>query len=80
MINKNTLTPFPPSLQGEGGRGVRVTIYDVTGREIETLVNELLNPGTYEVDFDGRDLSSGVYFYTLVTANYNSTRKMVLLK
>ena len=81
-FNPTTKIKFniPPSPQGEGGRGVRVTIYDVTGREIETLVNELLNPGTYEVDFDGRDLSSGVYFYTLVTANYNSTRKMVLLK
>ena len=70
---------LPPSPQGEG-LGVRVTIYDILGREIKTLVNEQLQPGTYEVDFDGTDYASGVYYYTLTAGNYIETRKMVLLR
>jgi hypothetical protein len=68
-------------------RGVFLKIYDVLGREIQTLVNEKLNPGTYEVDFNGDNLPSGVYFYKLVVGDnttsggyYTQTKKMVLLK
>ena len=59
---------------------VRIIIYNVLGREIETLVNEMLKPGSYEVTWDGSRYASGVYFYKLVTDEYVETRKMVLIK
>ncbi len=44
------------------------------------LVNEQLKPGTYEADFDGSNLTSGVYFYRLQSGDYQQTKKMVLIK
>jgi Secretion system C-terminal sorting domain len=63
-------------------RGVSVSmiIYDAIGREITTLINEELKPGTYEVEWDASNYTSGVYFYKLITADYSETRKMVLVK
>jgi photosystem II stability/assembly factor-like uncharacterized protein len=59
---------------------VVLKVIDVIGREIETLVNESLNPGTYEVTFDGSRYSSGVYFYRLQAGSFTETKKMILLK
>ena len=59
---------------------VKLTIYDVLGREITNLVNERLQPGTYETEWDGSNYSSGVYFYKLITPEFTQTRKMVLVK
>jgi hypothetical protein len=59
---------------------VKVLVYDITGRLIQTLVNEELQPGSYEVTFDGTGLNSGVYFYQLTAGSYRETRKMVLVK
>jgi len=59
---------------------VRLIIYDVLGREVTTLVNEKLNPGTYEVTWDASSYPSGVYFYKLITKDFSETKKMVLLK
>jgi hypothetical protein len=59
---------------------VKVIVYDVIGKEIETLVNEQLKPGTYEVEFDGSKYSSGVYFYKMTTGSFTETKKMVLIK
>jgi hypothetical protein len=59
---------------------VTLKVYDVLGKEIETLVNENLKPGTYEVKFDGSKLSSGMYFYTLTAGDYKETKKLILLK
>ncbi|MGB9697314.1 MAG: T9SS type A sorting domain-containing protein [Ignavibacteria bacterium] len=58
----------------------KLIIYDVIGREIKTLVNDKLNPGTYEVQWDGSGYSSGVYFYRLVTEGYQESKKMILNK
>ncbi len=55
-------------------------IYDALGREIETLVNEQLNPGTYEAGWNASNCTSGVYFYKLSAGDYTDTRRMVLLK
>jgi hypothetical protein len=57
-----------------------MSVYDITGREIAKLVNEQLQPGTYEVTFDGTNLSSGVYFYRLTAGNFSVTKKLTLLK
>lgn len=58
----------------------KLLVYDVLGRVVETLVNGELKAGRYEVDFDGYSLSSGVYFYKLVTNDYVDTKKMLMIK
>ena len=75
-----------PSLEGyvrPGGRGVGMVtlkIFDITGREIRTLINESLAPGTYETTFDGSRLSSGIYFYKLTAGDFSQTKRLTLLK
>lgn len=59
---------------------VKLIIFDVTGREIRTLLNETRDPGYYTVTFDAGMLSSGVYFYRLETGSFVMTRKMLLVK
>jgi hypothetical protein len=59
---------------------VQLKVFDITGREITTLVNEQLTPGTYEATFDGSNFSSGIYFYRLKTEDFAETKRMVLLK
>ena len=59
---------------------VTLRIFDVLGREVETLVNERLQAGTYETSFDGSGLNSGVYFYRFKTDGYSETKRMVLIK
>jgi type IX secretion system substrate protein len=58
----------------------KIIIYDVLGREVATLVNEKLKPGTYEVEWDGTNYPSGVYYYRLVAGDFSETKKMVLIK
>ncbi len=73
---------IPLSRGVSAGRGVlvHIIIYDVLGREIAALVNEKLDPGTYEVEWNASNYPSGVYFYRLIADNYTETKKMVLLK
>ena len=59
---------------------VKLVVYNVTGHEIITLVNEQLRPGTYEVEFDAIEYSSGVYFYRLSTEDFSDVKKMLLIK
>jgi len=59
---------------------VTIEIYDVLGREIKTLVNGFRNAGSYEVDFDGSQLASGIYFYRLTSGQFTSVKKLLLLK
>jgi hypothetical protein len=64
---------------------IQLKVYDALGREVQTLVNESLQPGTYEVDFpaptgDGSNFSSGVYYYTLAAESFTQTKRMVLVK
>jgi hypothetical protein len=67
---------------------VTITVTDVLGREAAVLVNELKQAGTYDVVFDGKNYSSGVYFYRINVRNNSSTiggeftdtKKMVLIK
>jgi photosystem II stability/assembly factor-like uncharacterized protein len=63
-----------------GNDKVVLKVLDVLGREVATLVNEKLNPGTYEVTFDGSNYPSGVYFYQLRNENFIETKKLILLK
>jgi len=59
---------------------VSLKVFDILGKEITTLVNEQLQPGTYEVTFDGSNLPSGIYFYQLRSGNFVETKKLILLK
>ena len=59
---------------------VKLIVYDALGREVETLINEQLKPGSYEVVFDGSDFPSGIYFYQLTTDGFTDTKTMILLK
>lgn len=59
---------------------VRLTVYDMIGKEIATLVNEIKTAGIHEVEWDGSNYSSGIYFYSIKTDNFTETRKMDLVK
>jgi hypothetical protein len=59
---------------------VNLKIYDITGKEIANLVNEKLESGVYSYEFNASNISSGIYFYSLKTDNFVSTKKMVLVK
>jgi hypothetical protein len=74
----NPITNFKFSIKNSGD--VKLVVYDVMGREVQTLVNERLQPGVYETSFDGSMLNSGVYFYKLMTDGFTETKRMVLLK
>lgn len=83
-LKNNYPNPFNPSTKIEFTIPVSaqttLKIYDVLGREIKTLINEVKQPGHYEIDFDASKLSSGVYFYRLTADNKIQTRKMILLR
>jgi len=59
---------------------VSLKIFDINGKEIQSLINENKNQGSYEVNFNASNLSSGVYFYKLNTSSYSSIKKMTLIK
>lgn len=59
---------------------VKVTVFDISGREVAELVNQNLSAGTYNIDFDASHLSSGAYFYRLEAGNFTSIKKMMLIK
>jgi len=77
---KFDLSPSPLYERGDKGGFVNLIIFDLLGRGVATIVNEPLAPGTYEVEFDGSNLPSGVYFYRVTARNLTDTKKMVLIK
>ncbi len=91
-LSQNYPNPFNPSskfkVQISKLSNVKIVVYDSAGREIETLVDEQLKPGTYEVNWNASGYSSGVYFYQLTarqnagssTEDYSGARKMLLIK
>ena len=84
VLYQNYPNPFNPSTKIrfrilEFGF-VSLKVYDVLGNEIATLVNEAKPAGSYEVEFSGIGLSTGVYFYRLTAADYSASKKLILLK
>ena len=57
---------------------VKIMVYDITGREVKTLVNEILKPGMYVASFNRYSLNSGVYFYKITAGGYSETKRMIL--
>lgn len=80
----NFPNPFNPSTainyQLSAANYVTLKIFDILGREVTTLVNEVEKPGFHTVKFEGGNLSSGIYFYSLRTESLMETKNMVLLK
>jgi len=58
----------------------KLIIFDIIGKEVAILVNEKLGSGSYEVDWDGSNFTSGVYFFKLITDEYVDVKKMLLVK
>lgn len=83
-LKQNYPNPFNPSTTIEysvpNGSFVNLKIFDMTGREISTLVSKQQETGTYIVDWNASGLSSGVYFYKLTAGNFVETKKMILAK
>lgn len=83
-LNQNYPNPFNPSTTirfavAQSGP-VSLRVYDLLGREVAVLVDGPLTPGYYAAQFDGHNLSSGIYFYRLVASGFVETRKMQLIK
>jgi hypothetical protein len=81
---QNYPNPFNPSTTISYNIAMRANvslkIYNITGKEIATLVNGEKEPGSYRVNFNAEKLSSGIYFYKISAGNFTSVRKMILIK
>ena len=91
-LYQNYPNPFNPSTKikfsipakvksAEGGQTkVTLKVFDVLGNEIAVLIDENKSPGSYEVEFSGAGLSSGIYFYRIQAEGFIATKKMMVLK
>ncbi|MCE1189410.1 MAG: T9SS type A sorting domain-containing protein [Ignavibacteria bacterium] len=83
-LEQNYPNPFNPTTmiryQLTSGNITTLKIFDVLGKEVVTLLNEYQNAGTYEVPFNAKNLSSGVYYYQIKSGSFTSVKKMVLMK
>jgi hypothetical protein len=83
-LYQNYPNPFNPSTSIKfdisKAADVKLTVYDISGREIETLLSDFMNAGTYEVSFSNVSLASGVYFYRLTAGDLSQVKKMTLVK
>jgi photosystem II stability/assembly factor-like uncharacterized protein len=83
-LSQNYPNPFNPgtTLEFQVAKYgfVKLAIFDILGREAAVLVNEKLQPGIYEIYFDGTSFQSGVYFYRMITNEYSESKKMILVK
>ena len=84
ILEQNYPNPFNPSTKIRYSipehSSVTLKVFNLLGEEIETLVNGEQSAGVYEATFDASNLSSGIYFYTLQTENFSSSKKMILIK
>lgn len=84
LLEQNYPNPFNPSTvitySIPEKSFVTLKVYDMLGREVQTLVNEYQNPGTHRFIFDARLLQSGIYIYRLTAGSFSATKKMALVK
>ncbi len=84
LLYQNYPNPFNPATeirwQIPDTRWVRLSVYDILGREVARVVNEMRHAGMHSVSFDGSKLPSGIYYYRLVAGAAHQTRKMALIK
>ena len=83
-LSQNYPNPFNPITHLEFGISelgfVSLKVYDVLGREIKILVNEIRPAGIYKIEFNGSNFASGVYFYRIEAGDFVQTKRMVLIK
>ncbi|MBZ0202607.1 MAG: T9SS type A sorting domain-containing protein, partial [Ignavibacteria bacterium] len=93
-LSQNYPNPFNPSttivfqiplsrgVSASGGLGVLTSliVYDILGKEVKVLLNQQLQPGNYNISFDGSNLASGLYFYRLTAGEFTDTKRMLLIK
>ncbi len=91
LLEQNFPNPFNPKTKikflipplGKGitvSQRVSLNIYDILGNKIDTLVDDLKAPGSYQINFDASELAGGVYFYQLRSSGFCKAKKMILLK
>ncbi|MCX6160668.1 MAG: T9SS type A sorting domain-containing protein, partial [Ignavibacteriae bacterium] len=83
-LEQNYPNPFNPSTTIRSNLpragSVRLAVYDVMGREVETLVNKRQAAGSYEAVWDGTRFASGVYFYRLTAEGFRETKRMLMIR
>ncbi|NWG29452.1 MAG: T9SS type A sorting domain-containing protein [Ignavibacteriaceae bacterium] len=83
-LQQNYPNPFNPttsiSFSIPKNGFVTLKVYDILGKEVAELVNEIKEAGNYSVTFNASELPSGIYFYTLTSGNFTATKKLILLK
>jgi len=83
-LNQNYPNPFNPSTTITFGiperANVNLVVYNQLGQQVALLINEEMNPGMHSVDWKANNLSSGIYFYELKAGNFQSVKKLMLLK
>ncbi len=83
-LSQNYPNPFNPMTKIKfsvtKATNINITVFDVLGRHITTLVNEKLNAGNYETEWNASNMPGGVYFYRLETEEFSETKKMILVK
>jgi len=83
-LSQNYPNPFNPSTIIEYGlpknSRVKIIVFDMLGREVQTLVDEERSSGNYKIEFNANRLSGGVYFYQLQTSEFTQTKKFILMK
>ena len=83
-LNQNYPNPFNPTTNIRfnipRNEMVKLTVYDILGREVSVLVNEFKNAGSYQVDFNASAFTSGIYFYKIEAGNFTDIKKMILVK
>jgi len=83
-LHQNYPNPFNPStkikfdISSPGFTFIKV--FDSNGKQVNELLSSQLNAGSYEINFNGERLSSGVYYYKIESGNFTETRKMILMK
>ncbi len=90
LLSQNYPNPFNPatkikfsipgSIDLKSSQQIKLKVFDILGNEISTLVDEIKEPGNYEVSFDGWNMASGIYYYQLKAGDFIQTKKMILLK
>ena len=83
-LSQNYPNPFNPSTKISfslpQSSFVNLSVYEITGREVTNLLNQQMNAGTYAVDFNSANLSSGIYLYKISAGTFLQTKKMILIK
>jgi hypothetical protein len=84
VLEQNYPNPFNPATNIRfslpEANQVTLRVYDLLGQEVATLVNQFMNAGTFEISFDASNLPTGIYTYSLTAGNFNSVKKMMLIK